>query len=144
MMVQEVYVAKDEEKRDETEVEEAIEVKETEAEIVEQVEEAVGEEEELDELESTKKELEEARDQAAEYLDGWQRTQAEFSNYKKRQEADRVQMMTLANADLLRKLLSVVDDFARAMGTLPTNLSQMTWIEGISLIKHKLEAVIES
>jgi molecular chaperone GrpE len=147
-MVQEVYVAKDKEKKDEAEavVEEATEIEEIEAEIVEQVDEALGEEvtEELDELEIIKKELEEAKDQAAEYLDGWQRTQAEFSNYKKRQEADRAQMMVLANATLLRKLLPVVDDFTRAMETLPTNLDHMTWIEGISLIQHKLEAVIES
>jgi molecular chaperone GrpE len=145
-MIQEVYVAKDKEKKDEAEavIEEVVEVEAEE--VVERAEEEVGEEptEELDELGRTKKELEEAKEQAAEYLDGWQRTQAEFSNYKKRQEADRVQMMTLANAALLRKLLPVVDDFARAMETLPTNLSQMTWIEGITLIKHKLESVIES
>ena len=55
-----------------------------------------------------------------------------------------MQMMTLANATLLRKLLPVLDDFERAMATLPMNLSQMTWIEGISLIKYKLDAIIES
>ena len=120
---------------------------EVEAEVVEQVEEIAVEEEpteECNELEIVKEELEEARTQAAEYLDGWQRTRAEFSNYKKRQEADRAQMMALTNATLLRKLLPVVDDFERAMATLPTNLSRMTWIEGISLIKYKLAAVLES
>ena len=126
--------------------------REAQAEIVEQQEEvaektaAVREEPEEagDELERLQDELEEAKAQAAEYLDGWQRTQAEFSNYKKRQEAGRVQVTTLANATLLRKLLPVLDDFERAIETLPADLSQLTWCEGILLIKHKLCAVLES
>ena len=76
----------------------------------EQVEAEAGEEEpaeEGDELEKLTKELEEAKAQAAKHLDGWQRAQAEFSNYKKRQDADRAQLTALANATLLRKLLSV-------------------------------------
>jgi len=100
-------------------------------------------EEERDELEELREELGKAEAQAAEYLDGWQRAQAEFSNYKKRQEAERAQMITLANATLLRKLLSIVDDFERAMMTLPYNLSQLTWCEGVLLIKHKLDAILE-
>jgi molecular chaperone GrpE len=50
----------------------------------------------------------------------------------------------LANATLLRKLLPVVDDFERAMATLPANLGQLTWCEGVLLIQHKLAAVLES
>ncbi|MDY7078499.1 MAG: nucleotide exchange factor GrpE [Chloroflexota bacterium] len=114
-----------------------------EAEVVEQVEE-IAEVEPLKGEGTLEDELERTRAQAAEYLDGWQRTQAEFSNYKKRQEADRVQMMALANATLLRKLLPVVDDFDRALDSLPVNLSQLTWCEGISMIKYKLDAVLES
>jgi len=137
-------------KRTETQSEEG--ESEAQAEIAEQDEEvaeeavAVGEEPEEagDELERLQGELEEAKAQAAEYLEGWQRTQAEFSNYKKRQEAGRVQVTTLANATLLRKLLPVVDDFERAIATLPADLSQLTWCEGIFLIEHKLCAVLES
>lgn len=112
------------------------------------VEEAVvveGEPEEArDELDRLQEELEQARSQAAEYLEGWQRAQAEFSNYKRRQEAGRAQTAMLANAMLLRKLLPVVDDFERAMATLPTSLGQLTWCEGVLLIQHKLGALLES
>jgi molecular chaperone GrpE len=85
-----------------------------------------------------------AKAQAAQYLDGWQRTQAEFSNYKKRQETDRAQLIALANAVLLRKLLPVVDDFERAMASLSPSLQQLTWCEGIALIKYKLDGILES
>ncbi len=125
---------------------------EAQSEIIEQGEEVAEEaavveeglEEEGEELEKLQEELEEAQAQAAEYLDGWQRTQAEFSNYKKRQEAERAQVMVLANAALLRKLLPIVDDFERAIATLPTDLERLTWCEGIFLIQHKLDAFLES
>ncbi len=120
---------------------------EEQAEGIEQEEENAEREEELPEseaLERLREELEEAEAQAAEYLDGWQRTQAEFSNYKKRQQAERVQITKMANATLLRKLLPVVDDFERAMASRPSGLDQLTWCEGVFLIKHKLDAVLES
>ena len=124
------------------------ETKISEEKIEAEAEEAVvgveAEAEEISELEKLQQELEEAQAQAAEYLDGWQRAQAEFSNYKKRQEAERAQMRAFANANLLRKLLPVVDDFERASTTLPVDLAQLTWCEGIFLIRQKLDAILES
>lgn len=99
---------------------------------------------EASELEKLQEELEEVKVQADEYLDGWQRARAELSNYKKRQEAERVKVRELANAQLLRKLLPIVDDFERASVTLPPGLEQLTWIDGILLIMRKFSAVLES
>ena len=96
------------------------------------------------ELEQLQKELEEAKTQAAEYLDGWQRSQAEFANYRKRQEAERRQQVRLSNAALIAKLLPLLDDLERAVQTLPTGLRNLTWIEGILLIQRKLEVLLES
>lgn len=99
---------------------------------------------ELSELERLRGELEQAKAQAAEYLDGWQRAQAEFANYRKRQEAERAQFVGMANATLLKKLLPVVDDFQRAIETIPPDLEQQPWLQGVLLIKRKLEAVLDS
>lgn len=101
-------------------------------------------EEEQNELEQIESELEEAKAQAAEYLDGWQRAQAEFSNYKKRQEAERVQMRARVTADVLRKILPIVDDFERALSTTPDDLKQLTWCEGVFMIKSKLDGILDS
>ncbi len=109
-----------------------------------ETQEAGEQSEEQKELEELKERLSQAEAKAAEYLDGWQRTQAEFSNYKKRQEKERAQMLTLANVNLLRKLLPIVDDFERAMASLPTGLDRLTWCEGISLIKAKLDVLLET
>jgi molecular chaperone GrpE len=127
------------------EAEEREEVEKEEKDALAAEEDVEGEAEEARvKVDQIKEKLEEAEAQAAEYLDGWQRTRAEFSNYKKRREAERAHVIARANAELLRKLLPIVDDLERALANLPDNLRQLTWCEGISLIKHKLDAVLES
>ncbi|MEA3377049.1 MAG: nucleotide exchange factor GrpE [Chloroflexota bacterium] len=108
----------------------------------EAVEEA--EAEELSEVEELQEELEEARAQAEEYLDGWRRAQAEFSNYKKRQRAEQAKMQELANAGLLRKLLPILDDLDRAFVTMPEGIQKLSWSQGLLMIRRKLEAILES
>lgn len=89
-------------------------------------------------------ELEAAKKQAAEYLDGWQRSRAEFANYKKRQENELSQLRSFATADLIKRLLPVMDDFDRASKTMPDSLKHMTWMEGLMLVHRKLQLVLES
>ncbi|MGD2104714.1 MAG: nucleotide exchange factor GrpE [Anaerolineae bacterium] len=103
-----------------------------------------GEQAPVDEVERLQEELREARSEADEYLDGWRRAQAEFSNYKKRQRADQSKLQELANASLLRKLLPVLDDYERAVATLPDGLEMLSWSHGLLMIKRKLEAILES
>jgi len=95
-------------------------------------------------LEKLRQELEEARAKADEYLDGWQRSQAEFANYRKRQEAEWQQRVQTANATLIVKVLPLLDDLERAAQTIPPGLQELTWVEGVFLIKRKLEMVLES
>ena len=109
--------------------------------------------EELDETKATietddpaalKKLLEEERAKSAEYLDSWRRSAADFSNYKKRQEKDAGELTKFANAMLISRLLPVLDDFDRAFQTLPDNLRDLTWIDGIMLISRKMHAVLDA
>ena len=131
------------ESKPQAEEEENLEQVVEQAEVAEGIEEP-GAEEAPDELEQLREELEKASAQAEEYLDGWQRAQAEFSNFKKRQDAERSQTIALANAILLRKLLPIVDDFERAVTALPDSSEQEAWLEGFLLIKHNLDAILES
>ncbi|MGA9351939.1 MAG: nucleotide exchange factor GrpE [Anaerolineae bacterium] len=110
--------------------------------VAEEIEEAV-EVEEVSELEALRQELEEAKAQAAEYLDGWQRARAEFANYKKRNEQERQDMFKLASATLITRLLPIFDDFERAFQTLPRSLLSFTWIDGVALIYRRLQAILE-
>jgi len=107
---------------------------------VEATEEAVAE----TDLERLEREWSAAQARASEYLDGWQRAQAEFSNYRKRQDAEWEQRRQMSNAVLLGRILPIVDDLGRAAETLPEGLRTLTWIEGVFLVLRKLEMVLES
>jgi molecular chaperone GrpE len=111
---------------------------EAEGDATEDGKEALGED-----LEALRQELEEARSKEAEYLDGWQRARAELSNARKRFQREQQQAYANAKADLLVRLLPIVDDFERAFETLPDDLSSQTWVEGIKLVQHKAQGLLE-
>lgn len=96
------------------------------------------------EIERLKSELEEARAEATENRAGWQRAAADFANYKRRSEQEREATLGLANEMLLAKLLSVVDDFDRALASTPPELEHLGWIEGLWLVERKLRALLDS
>ncbi|MFC2029137.1 nucleotide exchange factor GrpE [Chloroflexota bacterium] len=104
---------------------------------------AEGQEGELDELTALRLELDEVRAREAEYLDGWQRARAELSNARKRFQREQQQSYTNAQADILIRLLPIVDDFERAAETLPEDLTGSTWIEGVMLVQRKLCQLLE-
>jgi molecular chaperone GrpE len=91
-----------------------------------------------------KKLLEDEQAKSAEYLDSWRRAAADFSNYKKRQEKDAGELTKFANSMLISRLLPVLDDFDRAFQTVPDNLRDLTWIDGINLISRKMRAILEA
>jgi len=62
-------------------------------------------------LEELKKELEECQKQKEEYLAGWQRTRADFLNYKK-EEMERIgELINYAGEGFILKILPILDNF---------------------------------
>ena len=100
-------------------------------------------EEAVDESGLLRQELKEARAKEAEYLDGWQRARAELVNARKRFEREQAQAYTNAKADLMIRLLPMVDDFERAFEELPTDLLNLDWVEGVRLLQHKFHVLLE-
>jgi molecular chaperone GrpE len=93
-------------------------------------------------LEALQQALDEARAKEAEYLDGWQRARAELANARKRFQKEQQQAYVNAKADVLVRVLPIVDDFERALDTLPQDLSNQPWIEGIKLIQQKAQGLL--
>ena len=87
--------------------------------------------------------LEEARAQSDENLRAWQRTAADLSNYRRRTDDERETVARFANALLISKLLSVLDDFDRALESVPPD-SDDAWVDGVRLVERKLRNVLES
>lgn len=71
------------------------------------------------------------------------RAQADLTNYKRRAAEEQAELRRSANADLIRKLLEVVDNFERAIGMLPADASD-GWREGLSLVQRNLMAILET
>jgi molecular chaperone GrpE len=94
-------------------------------------------------MQEAQAEREQLKAQAAENLDGWQRARAEFANYKRRIEAERAELTASAGAEALKRVLPAVDDFERAMQTLPDDLKDNPWISGVLMVQRKLNAALE-
>lgn len=118
--------------------------------------EDIASEEGIDELEEQKigddgieelsleEQLAAAKEEAAQNLDSFLRAQAELSNARKRFEKQQAQVFTNANADLVMKLLPVLDDFDRAIENVPEAIRQDSWFEGIGLVQRKLLSILDA
>jgi molecular chaperone GrpE len=87
--------------------------------------------------------LAEAEEKAQAYLASWQRSAADFQNYKRRVEQERDDLSRLANATLIINLLPLMDDLERALDNVDARLAGLTWLDGIRLIHRKFEALLE-
>mgnify|MGYP001051472303 CR=1 FL=1 len=100
--------------------------------------------EQAEDIEALKQALAEEKEKSEKYLANWQRTQADFANYKKRAEQEKSEVLEFANSALILNLLSIVDDSERALVSLPAQLSKFSWIDGIRLIYNKFKAILEA
>jgi molecular chaperone GrpE len=87
------------------------------------------------------KQLAEAQSQAAEYKDGWQRSAADFQNFRRRVEAEKAETYQMAAGSIIKRYLPVLDDTERAMESRPADLA---WADGIELICRKLQTILEA
>ena len=92
--------------------------------------------------------LDAAKAQAAEYLEGWQRARADFTNYKRRVEKEQVEANQTAAARVITRFLDVADDLDRALsdlaaltpdGAAPEAAALAKWAQGVSLIQRKIK-----
>ena len=87
--------------------------------------------------------LEQTQAQSDEHMRAWQRTAADYSNYKRRTDEERDTVAVFANALLIGKLLAVLDDLDRALDNVPPDTDD-SWVEGVRLVERKLRNVLES
>lgn len=80
----------------------------------------------------------------AELTEDLQRMAADFANYRKRNEAERADFAKFAKADLIARLLDVLDGYDRALATVPEDLKGQPWVEGMWLVERKLRQILDS
>jgi molecular chaperone GrpE len=81
---------------------------------------------------------------AEDYLANWQRSQADFINYKKRCEKEKEEIGEYSKSTVIKSILPVLDDFERAISAVPQGNVDSGWIEGVQLIERKLRNTLES
>lgn len=89
------------------------------------------------------RELESERERTKTLQERWQRAAADLANLRRRTEEERGEMEKFSSMLVVQEILPVVDNFDRALATVPGNLSMLTWIQGIMLIERHLLAILE-
>lgn len=76
-------------------------------------------------------------------IDQLQRSVAEFANYRRRVESERLRARELATRGILTQLLPLMDDLERALKNVPAEQAETSWVQGVSFIEKKLAAMFE-
>ena len=85
-----------------------------------------------EELSETKKLVQEKDNLSQEYLKHLERLQADFDNYKKRQEKKQKEFIEFANEGLINNLLSVIDNLERALDSAKNEKNTKAIKEGVN------------
>jgi molecular chaperone GrpE len=75
-------------------------------------------------------------------IDQLRRERADFLNYKRRQERDRADDRVRERADVVARLLPLLDDLDRALGQLPPDLAANSWARGVALSRSQLVSAL--
>ena len=92
-----------------------------------------------------KKEKKDKKDEKIEELtDRITRQMAEFDNFRKRSEKEKSQMYEIGAKDIIEKILPVVDNFERGLGSVPEEEKNAPFVEGMEKIYKQLMTTLES
>ena len=89
-------------------------------------------------------ELEEALREKDQFRSLAQRVSADLENYKRRAAEEREELRRFGQSQLILKLLSVSDDFQRAIDMVPEGAVAPGWREGLELVQRGIDHLLES
>jgi molecular chaperone GrpE len=73
-----------------------------------------------------------------------QRTRADFENYRKRVDGEKLAAREAGQASAILKLLPVIDNIERAIAYTPEELKDNTWVQSVSGLVKNLEKSLDS
>ena len=76
--------------------------------------------------------------------DKYLRLYSEFDNYRKRTNKEKIELISTASAGVLKDMLSVMDDFERAIANNEQSEDIAAVKDGFKLIHHKLRNLLEA
>ncbi len=87
--------------------------------------------------------IKELEEKCAEYLNGWQRAQADYHNLKKETEKKMSELREYVQADMLLELISVFDHFKLALKHIPDEFKKEEWLQGFLHIKNDFKEFLK-
>lgn len=93
-------------------------------------------------MEVSTDELEALALQRDEFKAALQRERADFVNFKKRTEREKSEMKQSIAGETIKRFLPILDDFERALNTVPTDAEENGWITGFTMIHKKFNDVL--
>jgi molecular chaperone GrpE len=85
----------------------------------------------------------ELQQQVEELTADLQRTRADFENYRKRVETEKIVARDAGQASAILKLLPIIDTIERAVTHMPEELQDNKWAQGITSLAKNLEKSLE-
>jgi len=73
-----------------------------------------------------------------------QRVQADFENYRKRSELEKVSARESGQVSAILKLIPVIDNIERAIGYTPVELKDNVWAQSVASLLKNLDKSLES
>ena len=89
------------------------------------------------------KKLKECQKQRDEYLAGWQRSRADFLNYKKEEVARLQEFLKYVNEEAILKILPILDNFEEAEKEIPEDKKD-DYLKGLLQIKTQLQDFLKN
>lgn len=87
--------------------------------------------------------IKELESRILELEDGWKRTQADFVNFKRKAEEDRINLIRNASSNIISELLPILDNFSLAAKHIPDNIAEDNWVSGIKVIEKQFESILK-
>lgn len=84
------------------------------------------------------------QEKAEEYLTDLQRLQADFENYKKRQQAESKEFSAHLAKSIVTDLIPVLSNLQAAADHVPTDLRESPWVMGITYIEKQFEDALKN
>jgi len=97
---------------------------------------------EATDMELLQAQFEEAEREKTQFKVLAQRGQADFANYRKRADEEKVEILSTAKAQVILRILPALDDVERALSQAPSNEGN-SWLEGFILIGRKVNSILE-
>lgn len=95
------------------------------------------------ESKKSKKEIE-FEQKIGELTSDLQRTRADFENYRKRVESEKVLARESGQASAILKLIPVIDNIERAINYMPADLAENKWAQSVAGLVRNLESSLDS